>query len=157
MAQGVAYDKERTINEVLKPLFQLGYSVNKACHYAGIPFTTVNTWILNDDTLRQKINIWQNEVSIKARKNITARVLGKDAPNEIRDEKADVAMSHVWLRAREKEDWAERSEVVNASVSYEELKKMQEDNLAEAEEIIKGRKTKKGLYDSIKQNPKNKL
>lgn len=154
MAQGKEWDKQKVIYEVLKPLFKLGYSVRKACIYAGIPQTTVDTWIQNDDTLRLEINTWQNEVSIKARKNIVARVLGKEAPNDIRDEKADVAMSHTWLRAREKEDWTERSEVVQANVSYEELKKMQEDNLAEAETIEKSRKTKKGLYDSIKPNAK---
>jgi hypothetical protein len=154
MAQGKEWNKEKIIYEVLKPLFKLGYSVRKACIYAGIPNTTVDTWLKDDAELRLEINVWQNEVSIKARKNITARVLGKDAPNDMKDEKADVAMSHVWLRAREKEDWAERSEVVQANVSYEELKAMQEENQKEAEEIKASRKTKKGLYDTVSKNPR---
>ncbi len=157
MAQGKEWDKQKVIYEVLKPLFKLGYSVRKACMYAGIPQTTVDTWIQNDDTLRLEINTWQNEVSIKARKNLVARVLGKDAPNDIKDEKADVALSHTWLRAREKEDWAERSEVVQSNVTYEELKAMQEDNLKEADKIVASRKTKKGLYEHVKPDTKNKL
>lgn len=154
MAQGKEWNKEKIIYEVLKPLFKLGYSVRKACIYAGIPNTTVDTWLKDDPELRLEINTWQNEVSIKARKNIVAKVLGKDAPNELRDEKADVGMSHTWLRAREKEDWAERSEVVQSNVTYEELKAMQEENQKEAEEIKASRKTKKGLYDTVSKNPR---
>lgn len=157
MAQGKEWeDKDKIITEVLKPLFQLGYSVRKACLYAGIPQQTVDTWIQNDTTLRLNINRWQNEVSIKARKNIVAEVLGKDAPEGLRDDKASIATSHVWLRSREKEDWTERSEVVNANLSYEELKAMQEENIAkglEAEAKRKG-KEKKGLYDTVGKNTK---
>lgn len=149
MAQGKEWNKEKIIYEVLKPLFKLGYSVRKACIYAGIPNTTVDTWLQDDAELRLEINTWQNEVSIKARKNLVADVLGKDAPNDIRDEKASIGSSMTWLRAREKEDWAERSEVVQTNVTYEELKAMQEDNKVEVAEIKASRKSKKGLYDTI--------
>jgi hypothetical protein len=157
MAQGKEWDKDKIIYEVLKPLFKLGYSVRKACMYAGIPNTTVDTWLKNDPELRLEISVWQNEVNIKARKNLVAEILGSEAPEGMRDDKASITTSHTWLRSREKEDWTERSEVVSANISYEELKEMQEENIAkglEAEAKRKG-KEKKGLYDTVRKNPKS--
>lgn len=148
------WNKDRTIDEVLKPLFKLGYSVNKACDYSGIPRSTVQDWVEKDNPLRLKIQVWRNEVSLKARKNLVAEVLGKEAPNDIKDPSASVPLSHVWLKSFEKEDFTERTEVVSANVTYEQLLTMQEANREEAKKIDESRKPKKGLYDRVRNNPK---
>ena len=135
-------DKDKIISEVLQPLFKLGLSVTKACRYAGIPQRTVQDWVEKDDELRLKINVWQNEVSLQARKNIAEKMVDKNSDRFI--------ASQWWLRMKERDEFTERTEVVQSSVSYEELKQMQLDNLKEAEEIKKSRVIKKGLYDHIK-------
>ena len=99
MAQGKARDKEKTF-EVLKPFFKLGCSVNKACNYAGIPNTTVHTWLEKDETLRMKIKGWQNEINLAARKVWS---------DEIKAQK-DFDASKNWLERKEKKEFSTRTE-----------------------------------------------
>jgi hypothetical protein len=85
MSRGKEWNKKEVI-EVLKPYFKLGYSVNKSCEYAGIPQSTVQTWIANDEQLRLKISSLKSNVSVQARKNIV---------NEIK--KGSVSLSKWWI------------------------------------------------------------
>ena len=107
-------EKERILSGVLQPLFELGLSVTKACSYAGIPQRTVQDWIEKDDALRLKVTMWQNEISLIARKNIVAK---------IKSNKPDsFAVSQWWLKTRERDEFAERQEVQQSSeMSYTEL------------------------------------
>lgn len=136
MSQGKAWDKDKIINEVLKELFQLGYSVTKACDIAGIPPTTVQTWIEADEILRAKITKWQNEPNILARKQwIKAISTGID-----KKENDSYTPAKDWLERREKSDFSTRTEntgkdgkdlipqfVVSTKESKEELEKLYKD------------------------------
>jgi hypothetical protein len=135
-------DKDKIISEVLQPLFKLGLSVTKACKYAGIPQRTVQDWIEKDDELRLKINVWQNEISLQARKNIAEKMTDKNSDR--------LLVSQWWLRMKERDEFTERTETVQSSVTYEELKQMQLDNIKEGKEIERSRIIRKGLYDQIK-------
>jgi len=69
MAQGKEWEKEKVV-EALKPYFQLGYTVNRACELAGFPSSTLKTWLMTDDELRLKIRSWQGQIGAKARENV---------------------------------------------------------------------------------------
>ena len=102
MSQGKEWNKDEVI-EILKPFFKLGCDVAKACNYAGIPRTTVQTWIEKDESLRLKVNVWRNELGFKAR-NIWAERL----------EKGDFNAAHEWLRKKEKDEFSDRTEITGA-------------------------------------------
>lgn len=106
MAQGKAWNKEEVV-EVLKPHFQLGCSIQRACDYAGIASSTVKTWIENDETLRLKITSWQNELSLLARKNWKESLV-EGRPTKFGPDKYTPAAE--WLQVREKEDFSKRTE-----------------------------------------------
>ncbi len=107
MSQGKARDKEKVIEE-LKELFLLGYSVTKACSISGIPQSTVQTWIDKDDGLRLKINKWQNEINILARKQWhTAISIGR--PSKFGLDTYTPAKE--WLERKEKDEFSTREEV----------------------------------------------
>jgi predicted transcriptional regulator len=172
MAQGIAFNKEETM-KVLEPYYKKGMSTTKACNYAGIDPSTVNRWLQADATLSLKVKAWQSELAMIARTNVERKIQGKEIViNIIRDPKTneemyrevkevegvpDVGLSQWYLRNKERDEFAERTENVTTNVSYEELKAMQEENLAKAEEIKADRKakTKKGLYDTISENTRN--
>lgn len=101
MARGKQRDKEKTI-ELLEPYFKLGASVTKACNYAGISSSTVLTWIMNDEVLRAKITLWQNELTVAARKTVARELLKHDS---------SISTAMEWLRAKEKAEFSSRTEV----------------------------------------------
>ena len=102
MAQGKAKDKEKTI-ELLRPFFELGCSVTKACNYGGIPQSTVQTWIDADESLRLKITLWQNKMNYKARENWQASI-----------NKGELSASQAWLSKKEKDEFSDRTEMTGA-------------------------------------------
>lgn len=102
MAQGKAWDKNEVI-EVLKPFFKMGCNVTKACRYAGIAQSTVQTWIEEDEELRLKINAWQSEPNALARANWLAKMA-----------EGDYAASKDWVSKREKDEFADRVENTGA-------------------------------------------
>ena len=98
MAQGVERNKEEVIR-TLEPFFKLGCNVKKACAYAGIPYTTVDTWIQNDDDLRVKITAWQHEISTRARQVLRKQI-----------EENNPAISLEWMKRKEKDEFSDRQE-----------------------------------------------
>lgn len=98
MAQGRAWNKEE-VTEILRPFFELGCSVTKACKYAGIAQQTVDTWIQEDDELRLKIESWQNIINEKARATLKEGI-----------EKGDKNSAQWWLERREKDDFSPKTE-----------------------------------------------
>lgn len=127
MAQGVAWDKDKILNEVLKPYFLLGYSVTKACRLAKIPQSTVDTWIQADDELRLLVESWQGMVSAKARSNIVEAIQGakdKDGNTIIQP---DINLSKWWLETVDRDEFKKGIELDTTS----ELKKVINDLLTE--------------------------
>jgi len=102
MAQGIEWNKDEVI-EILKPYFKMGCNVTKACSYAGIPRTTVQTWIEGDDVLRLKVENWQNEPNHKARSNWIAKIAEGDYPSSLE-----------WLKRKEKDEFSDRQEFTGA-------------------------------------------
>ena len=102
MSQGVGRNKEEVI-EALRPYFQLGCSVLRACAYGGVPQSTVQTWINDDPDLRVRITSWQNEISAAARSNWRAKI-----------EDNDYAASKDWLERNEKAEFSLRNEHTGA-------------------------------------------
>lgn len=106
-AKNRVYNKEKIMSETMRPIFELGYSVRKACDIAGIPHTTVSTWIENDSDLRAKVTIWQNTISQLARKNWQDAIKhGK--PSKFGPDKYTPAKD--WLERREKKDFSTKIE-----------------------------------------------
>ena len=103
MAQGIARDKEKTI-ELLATHFKMGCSVTKACNYGGIPQSTVQTWIDADEELRLKITLWQNEPNTLARANWIAKMA-----------EGDYNSSKEWLSKKEKDEFSDRLEQTGAN------------------------------------------
>ncbi len=102
MAQGKEWNKDEVI-EILRPYFQLGCNVTKACAYAGISRTTVQTWIEDDETLRLKVQGWQSEMSTQARKNWKKRL-----------DEGDFQAANEWLTKKEKDEFSTRTENTGA-------------------------------------------
>ena len=102
MAQGKEWDKEEIIR-TLEPKFKLGCSIKKACDYAGVPYTTVHTWIRDDETLRIKIKAWQNEPNEVARASWIAKMA-----------EGDYLSSKDWLSKKEKDEFSDRVETTGA-------------------------------------------
>lgn len=118
MAQGIARDKNKIINEVLQPIFKLGCSIRKACEYAGIPSTTVQTWIDNDDDLRAKITAWQNEPNLLARKQWIKNIK-EGKPTKFGND--DYTPSKEWLERTEKDEFSTRQENINTERTVKEI------------------------------------
>ena len=124
MAQGKAWNKEEVV-EVLRPFFELGCDIAKACRYAGIPRPTVETWVLEDNELRLKIEAWQNSINMKAREALKEGI-----------EKGDKSSAEWWLERREKEDFSPKTETeLSSKQSFSdliaELEKEAENDIAE--------------------------
>jgi len=107
MAQGKKWKKKKII-ELLRPFFLLGYSVKGACECAGVKQSTVATWLLQDEELRLKIKIWQNDVNASARKNLKTAV-----------KKGDAYWSAHWLDRKDRE-FTPKEKVIDADDDKEE-------------------------------------
>lgn len=111
MSQGKEWNQQEVI-EILEPLFKLGYTVNKACNIAGIPQSTVATWVTADEELRLKITMWQNELSIKARKQWAKAIeLGRETSFGV----DTYSPAKDWLERVEKEVFSLKQETDNTN------------------------------------------
>ena len=102
MARGKEWKQEEVV-ELLKPFFKLGMSVNKACASAGIPHSTIQTWIKDNNELRLKIKVWQREINKKAYENWNNKIL-----------EGDYIATRDWLERREKDEFSTRAEHTGA-------------------------------------------
>lgn len=90
------------ILEKLKPLFQLGMSISKACDTSGIcDDQTIQNWIKEDSTISMKIKMWQGYVSSKAREIVALKI----------NEEGDIEAAKWWLERKEKKEFSNRTEV----------------------------------------------
>lgn len=119
MAQGVEYTQQERLElmEAIKPYLQLGYSLKKACEYAGIPYTTIFEWVKGNDTLRTEITAWQGMVNTQARQNIVEHIMG----NKKKGIEPSLETSKWWAERREKDDFSVRQENVNTERSIKEV------------------------------------
>lgn len=108
MAQGKAYTKEEKEEVIrsLKKYFLLGYSITKACEYAGFPYQRVYEWVKEDVGLRSKIGAWQGQINAKAREVIAHSILG----DEKEGIKPDLRTAQWWAERMEREDFSTRTE-----------------------------------------------
>lgn len=102
MSQGRAWNKDEVL-KVLEPFFKLGCNVAKACEYAGISRTTVQTWIEQDEELRLKVEAWQKELSARARENWAKKL-----------EEGDYNASRDWLERKDKDEFSQRTELTGS-------------------------------------------
>lgn len=111
MSQGKEYTEEEReeIIQSIKPYLELGYSINRACIIAGIPYQTVHNWVNQKETLGIRIKAWQNAVNAEARKILV---------NQIKNEK-DKEISKWWLERREKNDFSTKQEQEIKQTNYE--------------------------------------
>lgn len=82
----------------------MGCNTAKACAYAGIPRTTVQTWIENDDELRLKVTAWQNEPNRLARAAWIAKMASADGYDAGKE----------WMKRKEKDEFSDRVEHTGA-------------------------------------------
>lgn len=88
----------------IKPFLQLGYSMHKACLFAGYPYTTLKFYYDTEDDFRNKIDREQLIVNTQARKNWVNKIIVEK----------DYQSSKEWLEARERDDFAKRKELTGA-------------------------------------------
>jgi len=117
--QGKAWDKEEVFG-ILEEFYRLGCSTRKACDYAGIPHSTVATWLLADDVLQAKVTSWQNHMSTLARRNWMKQL-----------DKGDYNASEKWLSKKEKAEFSERTETI-AEVITEDISEERKEAIKKA-------------------------
>lgn len=109
MAQGKPWKKEEIV-ELLKPKFQLGMNVERACKAIQFPSTTFKTWLGEDELLRLKVEAWQGETAEEAIKALKQSI--KDGTEE---------SAKWWLERKEKDEFGQKviSENKNTNVNAE--------------------------------------
>lgn len=119
MQQGKEYTPQERIEtlELVKPYLQLGYSVARACDYAGITHQTVYKWISEDEELQREVRAWQGMVNTQARQNIVEHIMG----NKKKGIEPSLETSKWWAERREKDDFSVRQENVNTERSIKEV------------------------------------
>lgn len=119
MAQGKEYTIEQRMEliEAIKPYLQLGYSLRRACEYAGVSHGTIYNWYVNDEALRTEIKAWQGLVNTQARQNIVEHIMG----NTKKGIKPDLDTSKWWAERRERDDFSVRQENINTERSIKEV------------------------------------
>ena len=125
MAHGKEWNKKKVI-EVLKPYFQLGCSVAKACRYAGIAESTFQTWVVEEPSLRLQITGWQNEMAAKARQNWRKQISN-----------GNFDASKQWLERTEKDDFSTKTE--NETKVTHEIEDSTVQRIEEWKAIVSGR------------------
>lgn len=120
--KGKAYDKEKIL-QAMKPLFELGYTREKVCTLMQFNRTTLDTWELNDPSMRMMIDSWIETPTQIARQNVVTRMI-----------EGDDNVSKWWLERRDKESFSTRTEM-DSTVRVEELDKVDEllDEIAESD------------------------
>lgn len=84
----------------IEKYLMLGYSLPRACELGGVPYTTVRDHIEKDESIRNKIDLLMNSVSLKARANVVERINNKDYHASVD-----------WLERKEKNEWSKRQEL----------------------------------------------
>lgn len=118
-------EKENIVRS-LKPYFELGYSLNKACILAKIPTSTANDIIRENEELRIEMEASQNLISVEARKVIAKQI-----------KKGDVSLSKWWL---EKVDLPNNEKEKEKEMTYK-LSECEDKELEELEELFFGETT----------------
>lgn len=84
---------------VLERYLILGYSLSKACQLGGLPWATVQEHYQSNAKFRQSVDSLIHAPNVKARANWVTKI-----------NQGDYGASREWLAAREREDFATRTE-----------------------------------------------
>jgi len=113
MAQGKAFTPEQREQAIqsLKEYLEMGFSRNKACEITGLLPTTLATWVSNDETLRMKLQSWENMVNVIAIKNIKDSVIAEQQNTN------DTKKENSWKWAERKvKEFSPKQEVEHSGV-----------------------------------------
>lgn len=101
----VNLDKEKTL-ELLRPYFERGWSITRACETSGLcDDQTILNWIKDDISIRAKIKSWQRLISDAAVDVWKAKIINDK----------DYQASKEWLERKEKSEFSTRSEQTGAN------------------------------------------
>lgn len=79
-------EEKHELFEALEYYLSMGFSLKKACNLADVPYSTVRDMLTVYEPLRAYTSALQNDVNVKARRNIINQI-----------EKGDVRASQWWL------------------------------------------------------------
>ena len=79
-------EEKHELFEALEYYLSMGFSLKKACNLADVPYSTVRDMLTIYEPLRAITTALQNDVNVKARRNIINQI-----------EKGDVKASQWWL------------------------------------------------------------
>lgn len=88
----------------IREYLELGYSLNKACLYGGVPYRTMYEYQADDPDLRSKIEYHQQLINVKARRNITKAI-----------KQGDIKVSTDWLERLEPDEFTKVQKVENVA------------------------------------------
>lgn len=107
----MALDKEKTL-ESLRPYFQRGMSITKACEASGVcDDQTIFNWQREDPEISRRITAWQNTVSSKARSLLAEAITTEDATKNPLTKRERIRLAKWWLRHKERKEFSTRQEV----------------------------------------------
>lgn len=114
-------DKEKTL-ETLRPYFERGMSITKACEASGIcDDQTIFNWIKDDElnggtnpSLSSRIKAWQNTVSTAARNLIAEGITETDPKKAPLAKRERIRLARWWLRHKERKEFSTRQEIENS-------------------------------------------
>lgn len=110
MAKGKPWNEKQKKKIILslKPYFEHGYSVNKACILAGIPTSTIDQWIQADEALRLEIGTWRNKVNYELREVVVNSAKAGNTTD-----------AKWWLEGQESKVWKQKdSELEGENAKY---------------------------------------
>jgi len=101
---------------LLKPYFQRGLTIHKACEKSGIvDDETIHRWIDEDINIAKEIKVWQNTPTMAALDMVTGALM--DSKNKNFTKRERMRLAKWWLSRKERDDFSTRVENDNTNVN----------------------------------------
>jgi len=94
--------------EKIKPFLQLGYSLYRACQFAGLNYRRVYNHYQRNEDFKNKVERERNLVNTQARKILIKAMIGDDK------NPPDPKLALEWLDRMEKDEFSKRIEITGA-------------------------------------------
>jgi hypothetical protein len=94
--------------EKIKPFLQLGYSLYRACQFAGLSYRVVYNHYQRNEDFKNKVERERNLVNTQARKILIKAMIGDDKMPP------DPKLALEWLDRMEKDEFSKRIEITGA-------------------------------------------
>jgi hypothetical protein len=94
--------------EKIKPFLQLGYSLYRACQFAGLNYGMVYHHYQRNEDFKNKVERERNLVNTQARKILIEAMIGND------EKPPDPKLALEWLDRMEKDEFSKRIEITGA-------------------------------------------